>query len=103
MGDGNAARYLAEFIEFLMLSTNKDFHAFYVKNSRHPDFTDMAMIWPVMKWYGQSGKIPGERMIDLTNTIILNFVDHYLKEKPFENLDSDEYPELEIAVTYAPS
>ncbi len=42
-------------------------------NSRHADFTDMAIIWPFMRVYGQLGKIKGERMSVLTNMVVLNF------------------------------
>jgi len=81
--------------EFLMMDSNNDFYEFTFTNARHPDFTDMTLIWPFMRVYGQLGNIPGERMVELTNKVILNFWDCYLKNQPFQNLDKNNYPELE--------
>jgi len=82
--------------DFLMLNSNDDFHEFTFTSARHADFTDMNLIWPVMRVYGQLGGIPGERMTKLTNEVILNFWDCYLKNKPFQNFGKKDYPELEI-------
>jgi len=82
--------------DFLMLNSKDDFHEFTFVNARHADFTDMSLIWPVMRTYGQLGDIPVERMIQLTNEVILNFWDSYLKNKPFQNFEKKDYPELEI-------
>jgi hypothetical protein len=86
--------------EFLILDSKDDFYEYTFPNARHADFTDMTLIWPIMRMYGQLGTIPGERMTQLTNEVILNFWDHYLKNQPFQNFDKKDYPELEIKVKY---
>jgi hypothetical protein len=82
--------------DFLMLNSKDDFYEFTFANARHADFTDMNLIWPVMRIYGQLGDIPGERMTQLTNEVIPNFWDSYLKNKTFQNFEKKDYPELEI-------
>lgn len=82
--------------EFLMLSSKNDYFEYTFIGSHHADFTDMTMIWPFMRIYGQLGNIPGERMVELSNKVILNFWDAYLKNKPFKNLNEIHYPELEM-------
>lgn len=84
--------------EFLMLDTNNDYYEITFTNSRHPDFTDMTLIWPFMRVYGQLGKIPGDRMVKITNSVIQNFWDSYLKNKPIQEFRKMEYPELEQKV-----
>jgi len=87
--------------DFMMLRSKQDYYEFHLRDTRHADFTDMILVWPVMKVYGQLGKIPGERVIELTNKIILNFWDHYLKQKPFYKFQDTDYPELEVMIKYA--
>lgn len=84
--------------DFLMLNSKEDYYEFTFMNARHADFTDMTLIWPVMRMYGQLGDIPGERMIQLNNEVILNFWDSYLKNKPFQKFEKKQYPELEISI-----
>jgi len=86
--------------DFLMLDSKEDFHEYTFVNARHSDFTDMTLIWPIMRIYGQMGDIPGERMTILTNRVILNFWDFYLKNLPFQNFEKKDYPELEITVKF---
>lgn len=81
--------------EFLKMQSNSDFYEYTFINSRHADFTDMAIIWPFMRVYGQLGEINGERMSALTNKVVLNFWDIHLKEKSIEYFDPFNYPELE--------
>lgn len=84
--------------EFLIQNSKDDFHEYTFVNARHADFTDMTIIWPIMRIYGQLGDIRGERMTILTNKVILNFWDSYLKNQPFKNFDKKDYPELDITV-----
>ncbi len=81
--------------EFLKMQSNSDYYEYTFVNSRHADFTDMAIIWPFMKVYGQLGKINGERMSALTNKVVLNFWDIHLKEQFVEGFDPINYPELD--------
>ena len=84
--------------DFLMLNSKEDYFEFTFENARHADFTDMTLIWPVMRMYGQLGDIPGERMTQLSNEVILNFWDSHLKNKPFQEFEKKQYPELEISI-----
>ncbi len=86
--------------EFLEMNCQADFYEYTIKDARHANFSDMTLIWPIMRIYGQLGDIPGERMSLLTNKIILNFWNSYLKNKPFQNFDKDDYPELETKVKF---
>ena len=79
--------------EFLRISSQHDFHQYTFTGARHADFTDMAHIWPVMKIYGQLGSIPADRMTSISNTLILNFWNHYFKNRPLKSFSND-YPEL---------
>jgi len=83
--------------EFLRLSSKNDFHEYTFLNTKHADFSDMIYIWPVLRIYGQSGQIPSERMLYLTNAVVLNFWDHYFKNHPLKTFDRGDYPELEIS------
>lgn len=84
--------------DFLGLNSTEDFHEITFLTTRHADFTDMNVIWPVMRMYGQLGDIPGDRMIQLTNDVVLNFWDHYLKSKPFRNFTKAACQELEVQI-----
>ena len=84
--------------DFLLLNSKNDFHEYYIKEARHADFTDLTLIWPVLGVYGQLGNIPGKRMIQLTNEVISNFWDHYLKGKPYRQFKKKDFPELEIYI-----
>ena len=86
--------------EFLRLDSKDDYYEYSFPNARHPDFTDMTLIWPILRIYGQLGNIPGERMVQLTNEIILNFWDHYLKNMTFRNFEPKDFPELQTEVKY---
>ena len=86
--------------DFLQLGSKDDFYEYHFLNTRHADFTDLALVWPIMRMYGQLGDIPSERMIHLTNKVILNFWNHYLKKQPFQNYENKDYPELKTTVKY---
>ena len=84
--------------QFLKSNTTNDYHQYTFVGSKHADFTDMTLVWPVMKVYGQLGSIPGERMIKLTNEVVLNFWDHYLKNASLKEFDALTFPELESQI-----
>ena len=86
--------------DFMRLRSKQDYHEYHFRGARHSDFTDLILVWPVLKVYGQLGEIPGKRVIDLTNKVILNFWDHYLKQKPFYNYPEADYPELDVLAEY---
>jgi len=87
--------------DFMMLRSKQDYYEYHFRGTRHADFTDIVLVWPVMKIYGQLGNIPGKRITELTNNVILNFWDHYLKQKPFYQFQEADYPELEVVSKYA--
>ncbi len=87
--------------DFMMLRSKNDYVEYHFRETRHSDFTDMILIWPVLKVYGQQGSIPGDRVVVLTNNVILNFWNHYLKQKPLEKFEKADYPELDVVSKYA--
>jgi len=68
--------------DFLYVDSKEEYHELHFKNTRHADFTDLVLIWPIMKIYGQAGSIPTNQMIPLTNNIILSFWDYIFKNSP---------------------
>ena len=82
--------------EFLMLRRKNDYHEYHFQGARHADFSDLSLVWPILRVYGQLGEIPAVRMIDLQNDLILNFWDHYLKQRPLRSMKG--HPELEATV-----
>ena len=81
---------------FMYLRSRNDYYEYHLKNTRHSDLTDMVIVWPILKFYGQSGKIAGNRVIEIMNTSILNFWDKYLKNDQEINLLKSHFPELDI-------
>lgn len=87
--------------DFLLLNSQNDFHEYYFRNVRHADFTDLTLVWPILRTYGQLGDIPGKRMVQLSNEVIQSFWDHYLKDQPLKSFERDDYPELEATLKFA--
>jgi len=73
--------------DFLYVDSNSEYHELHFRNTRHADFTDMVLIWPIMKIAGQSGSIPPKQMIPLTNKKILDFWEYVFKNasNPYES------------------
>jgi len=67
--------------DYAYLPPVADFWDYRVKGSLHTDFTDFVYLWPILKHVGFSGSIDGMRMMDILNTVQLDFFDHYLKGK----------------------
>ncbi len=82
------------FSDFVELRSKDDFFEYHIVGTRHSDFTDLALVWPILKMYGQSGEIPPEHLLPMIDRAVLNFWDHYLKQKPFEEFEANAYPEL---------
>jgi len=89
--------------DFLMLNSKNDYYEYHFKNARHTDFTDLVLVWPFLRVYGQLGDTPGKRMIQITNKVILNFWDHYLKQQPYYEFLEADYPELNVVMKHAPN
>ncbi len=79
--------------DFLQLSSTTAYHECHFVSSKHADFTDFPIIWPMLKLYGQLGSIPGPRVLQMTNNVVLGFWDRYLKDQPASPWNED-YPEL---------
>jgi hypothetical protein len=61
----------------------------------HLDFTDDTVVLPILKWFGATGSIAGERIVEITNVIVLRFFDAYLRGGPKPRFDA-EFPELTV-------
>ena len=60
------------------------------------DFTDFVYLWPILKHVGFSGSIDGMRMMEILNTIQLDFFDHYLKGKTIRSDLHADIPEIAV-------
>ncbi len=86
--------------DFLMLNSTHDYHEYWFPNTHHSDFTDLTLVWPLLRQVGQLGTVPGERMTEILNDAVLNFLDRYLKNQPLPLLTPEDYPEIEMEVKY---
>lgn len=82
--------------DYAYLPSVADFWDYRVKGSTHVDFTDFVYLWPILKIVGFSGSIDGMRMMEILNTVTLDFFDHYLKGKAIHLELHAEMPELVI-------
>lgn len=71
-----------------------DFWDYRVKTATHMDFTDFVYLWPILKYTGFSGEIDGMRMMEILNSVQLNFFDHYLKGKALDEELLSNIPEI---------
>ena len=82
--------------DFLALQRNQDYHQHHIVGTRHADFTDFPVVWPILRWYGQLGSVNTSKVVELQNQLILNFWNHYLKDQPLPHLAGD--PDLRSEV-----
>ncbi|NAS13703.1 alpha/beta hydrolase family protein [Poritiphilus flavus] len=82
--------------DFQFLQSKAYYYECHLTGTRHADLTDLAVIWPILKYYGQSGDLEGERVMEIMNTAILNFWDRYLKGKQDIELSKTHFPELRV-------
>ncbi len=67
-----------------------------INGSSHTDFTDFAYTLPILQKFGIAGNIDGMRMMNIINTVQVDFLDHYLKGRPIAvNIHAD-IPEVSI-------
>jgi fermentation-respiration switch protein FrsA (DUF1100 family) len=85
------------------LHSKQDFYEYHLVGSRHADLTDMAILWPVLKIYGQFGKHKGKLVMEILNASILDFWDHHLKGNPETRLTTSSFPEIVIQSKIASS
>jgi hypothetical protein len=90
-----------EYIPALCNAIKQDTYQIKIKNTKHNDFSDSALIKeiPSLKSFNlDCGIINGFRLTEIVNTYLVNFFDKYLKGKPSELLEdkSKQYPEVEL-------
>jgi predicted dienelactone hydrolase len=73
-----------------------DFWDLRVKGATHMDFTDFSYLWPILKLVGFSGSIDGMRMMQILDSVQLEFFDHYLKGKPVRDGMDTRFPEIAV-------
>jgi predicted dienelactone hydrolase len=73
-----------------------DFWDLRVEGATHMDFTDFAYLWPILKFVGFSGRIDGMRMMQILDSVELDFFDHYLKGKPVRGVMNTGFPEIVV-------
>jgi len=64
-------------------SSNLDSNSFnfILKDSRHLDFSDAPLFSPFSSLFLETGSIPAERAVMITNDVVLSFFDTFLKNK----------------------
>jgi predicted dienelactone hydrolase len=82
--------------DFAYLPPVADFWDYRVKGSMHTDFTDFVYLWPILKKIDFSGNIEGMRMMEILNTVQLDFLDRYLKGKTIRTESHANFLELDI-------
>ena len=84
-----------DFLDYLKSASRSDYYAVEVKGTTHLDFTDDAVVLPILKWLNITGDIDGGRAIEITNSVSLRFFDAYLRGGPKPRFD-DGFPELTV-------
>lgn len=85
--------------DFMFLRSKQAYYEYSLRGTKHADLTDMAIIWPILKYYDQSGTLPAERTVEIARAVILDFWDHYLKDRENE-LTSHHFPELTLKTNH---
>ena len=83
-----------ELVKLFMNTFSEHNYHFILKGSRHLDFCDAPLFTPLSSWFVETGSIPAKKAISVTNSIVLSFFDHFMKEKLNEfpnNLLSEPY------------
>ena len=82
--------------DFVAQRASADYFEYHLSGTRHSDLSDMAVVWPILKVYGQGGKHSGKIVSQIMNSLILDFWDLYFKNKPGPNLKRTPYKGLKI-------
>jgi predicted dienelactone hydrolase len=82
-------------LEYLMLSSRNDYYEVEVDGTTHLDFTDDTFVLPVLKWFNVTGSVSGARVIEVTNEVVRQFFDAYLRRAPKPRFNG-EFPELTV-------
>lgn len=66
-----------------------------IQGTTHYDFSDLPMLSPIAPQLGLKGPLNGERVIEITNTYLIDFFDLTLKDQPTDLFDGfSGYPEV---------
>ena len=84
-----------DFLDYLLSASRSDYYAVEVEGAKHLDFTDDAVVLPILKWLGVTGDLAGWRIIEITNAVSLRFFDAYLRGAAKPRFD-DDFPELTV-------
>jgi predicted dienelactone hydrolase len=84
----------SESLDYLLPASHGDFYKVEVRGAKHLDFTDDTVALPILKWLSITGDIAGERMLEITNAVALQFFDAYLRDNPTPRLT--QFPELTV-------
>jgi hypothetical protein len=82
-------------LDYLLPASDSDYYEVGVEGAAHLDFTDDALVLPLLKWLNTSGSIAGRRIIEITNVVSLRFFDAYLRGGPKPRFNG-ECPELTV-------
>lgn len=78
--------------------SNYDFYDYEVKGTFHGDFTDIPMMLPNLDKIGLIGDIDPARIINILNSVQLNFFDKYLKEYEGDLVGPFQFEEITTAI-----
>jgi predicted dienelactone hydrolase len=82
-------------LDYLLAASRSDYYQLEVKGSTHLDFTDDAVVLPILRWLNITGTIAGWRAIEITNAVSLRFFDAYLRGGPRPRFSS-QLPEVTV-------
>jgi predicted dienelactone hydrolase len=87
-------------LEYLLTTSESDYYQVSVAGAEHLDFTDDAVVLPILKWLRITGSIDALRVTSITNAVARRFFDAYLRGAPKPRFD-DEFPELTVETNAA--
>ena len=82
-------------LDYLLPASESDYYGVSVAGASHLDFTDDAVVLPILKWLDMTGSIDARRVIEVTNAVSLRFFDAYLRGGPKPRFGA-EFPELTV-------
>jgi predicted dienelactone hydrolase len=82
-------------LDYLLPMSESDYYEVSIEGASHLDFTDDAVVLPILKWLRVTGSIDGARAIEITNAVTLRFFDAYLRRGPKPRFNG-ELPELTV-------
>lgn len=80
----------------LMKSSTSYFLDITIRKTEHTNFHEMSYFFPIVKWFGMSGKMDTTKVITYRNTTIFHFLDMHLKDIPHEFEKETKDIEIEI-------